>query len=105
MKKFCQPDKKSASFQIAKPGYTVIFACAFITAIFAMLGLFALTIIFSGITIFYMFFFSRSPACNPRRGEYRLVARGRENYFRGAAGRGNFFSGRLRQGEHLHVGF
>ena len=57
MIKFDLPDKKSRAFQIAKPGYPAIFSCAFVTAVFALLGLVAMTLICLGITLFVCFFF------------------------------------------------
>jgi phosphatidylserine decarboxylase len=57
MIKFNLPDKKSNAFQIAKPGLPVIFSCAFITALFALLGFSTVTLICLGITLFVCFFF------------------------------------------------
>ena len=58
MKKFIWPEQQSHSaFPIARPGYSFIFASAFVTAILAITGLKAFALLCLGITIFICFFF------------------------------------------------
>ncbi|WP_027359505.1 phosphatidylserine decarboxylase family protein [Desulforegula conservatrix] len=58
MKKFIWPEQQSHSaFPIARPGYSFIFASAFVTAILAITGLKAFALLSLGITIFICYFF------------------------------------------------
>jgi len=58
MKKNIWPEQQSYSaFPIARPGYSFIFASAFVTAILAITGFRALALFSLGITIFICYFF------------------------------------------------
>lgn len=58
MKKFIWPEQQSHSaFPIARPGYSFIFAAAFVTAILAITGFKVIALLSLGITIFICYFF------------------------------------------------
>jgi len=58
MKKFIWPEQQSHSaFPIARPGYSFIFASAFVTAILAITGFKAVALLSLALTIFICYFF------------------------------------------------
>jgi len=58
MDKFSGTDSsRPAAFPVARPGYPLIAAAAFVTAILALLGLTAITLVSLGITLFICYFF------------------------------------------------
>jgi len=55
------------AFPVARPGYPVIFAAAFVTAILALLGLTIIALVSLGITLFICYFFRDPDRVVPRK--------------------------------------
>ena len=58
---------KPVAFPVARPGYPIIFAAAFVTAILALLGLTTITLASLGVTLFICYFFRDPDRVIPRK--------------------------------------
>ena len=68
MNNFSWPDQPGqATFLVAKPGYPFIIASAFITAVFALLGLTVLSLTGLAVTIFICYFFRDPDRVTPNK--------------------------------------
>lgn len=68
MDKFSREDyPKDVAFAVARPGYPIIFAAAFITAVLALLGLTAITLLSLVVTVFICYFFRDPDRVIPRK--------------------------------------
>jgi len=68
MDKFSGTDSpRPVAFPVARPGYPIIFAAAFVTAIFALLGLTTITLVSLGVTLFICYFFRDPERVIPRK--------------------------------------
>jgi phosphatidylserine decarboxylase len=68
MDKFSWTDSpRSVAFPVARPGVPIIFAAAFVTAVLALLGLTAITLVSLGVTLFICYFFRDPDRVIPRK--------------------------------------
>jgi len=58
---------KPVAFPVARPGYPIIFAAAFVTAILGLLGLTTITLVSLGVTLFICYFFRDPDRVTPRK--------------------------------------
>ena len=58
---------RPVAFPVARPGYPIIFTAAFVTAVLALLGLTAITLVSLGVTLFICYFFRDPDRVIPRK--------------------------------------